>query len=238
MAENEDWRRLQDAVAARIKDLDLKQAEIQSLGGPSPAKVREITSGRATALSTSKRRDLERALRWAPGSIDTTLAGGDPAPLEGEPDADLASRMLHPSRRVQVADLIANDSDMAQILERLVTYGRVDEVDRARIEHALDDIRIGKFPTIFESLSRPGKLQVVDFGSSVLTEEFLSKEKSDDLETAPQPGAQTQAGPAEEVVSSSDDAEPSAADIADASLAAGVAELEVDSVDDDGEQAN
>lgn len=81
----EDWGRLADFVGARIGELGLTQAEVQDLGGPSPAKVREIVNRRADTLSPSKRRDLERALRWIPGSIDNILAGGAPIPLERKP---------------------------------------------------------------------------------------------------------------------------------------------------------
>lgn len=63
-----------------MDELGLTQAQIQQRGGPSPAKVREITSRRTETMSSSKRRDLERAIQWQEGSIDHVLAGGDPLP--------------------------------------------------------------------------------------------------------------------------------------------------------------
>lgn len=86
---NEDWRRLQQAVEARIEDLHLTQAKIQAQGGPSPAKVREVVNGRARTFSASKRRDLERVLEWAPKSIDQVLSGGDPTELAEQPQVRL-----------------------------------------------------------------------------------------------------------------------------------------------------
>lgn len=75
---NEDWAHLAEVLEARISELNLTQSEIQSRGGPSPAKVREIINRRATSLSPSKRRDLERAVQWDPGSVDIALQGGTP----------------------------------------------------------------------------------------------------------------------------------------------------------------
>ena len=78
MPNDEDWARLAAALEARIAELHLTQADIQKRGGPSPATLRSIINGRTSALSASKRRDLERALRWHAGSIDSVLVGGNP----------------------------------------------------------------------------------------------------------------------------------------------------------------
>lgn len=78
---DEDWTRLGDVIERRIEALQVTRAEVQQRGGPSPATVRAIVNGRSTTLSPSKRRDLERAIEWAPGSIDIVLRGGDPEPI-------------------------------------------------------------------------------------------------------------------------------------------------------------
>lgn len=75
---NEDWEHLAEVLENRISELNLTQSEIQARGGPSPAKVREIINRRATSLSPSKRRDLERAVEWETGGVDTALKGGMP----------------------------------------------------------------------------------------------------------------------------------------------------------------
>lgn len=82
---SEDWGHLAEVLEERISELNLTQSEIQSRGGPSPAKVREIINRRANSLSPSKRRDLERAVEWEPGSVD--------AALKGEPPTTKSSRL-------------------------------------------------------------------------------------------------------------------------------------------------
>lgn len=82
MAEN--WTRLGELVRLRREELDLTQSQVQERGGPSPALTRAVENGRATAMSHSKRRDLERALEWQVGSIDDVLAGKSPT-LASEP---------------------------------------------------------------------------------------------------------------------------------------------------------
>lgn len=76
----DDWDRLGAHVKDRRDELGLTQAQVQERGGPSPASIRTLESGRAKSMSRSKRRDLERALEWRPGSVDEVLAGGEPAP--------------------------------------------------------------------------------------------------------------------------------------------------------------
>lgn len=84
MAEN--WNRLGELVKQRRDELDLTQAQVQERGGPSPALIRSLETGRASSMSRSKRRDLERSLKWRIGSVDDILQGGDPAP-DSEPVA-------------------------------------------------------------------------------------------------------------------------------------------------------
>lgn len=76
----DDWIRLGAMVRERREDLGLTQADVQNLDGPSPASLRMIENGRAQTMIRNKRRKLEAALKWRPGSIDDILAGGDPAP--------------------------------------------------------------------------------------------------------------------------------------------------------------
>ncbi|AXQ64759.1 IrrE-like protein [Gordonia phage Crater] len=78
MTANEDWPRLGDYVRERRNELRMTQSGVQRVGGPSSAKVREIENKRTTTLSPSKRRDLERALKWTDGSVDAILRGDEP----------------------------------------------------------------------------------------------------------------------------------------------------------------
>lgn len=79
--ENEDWPRLGSVIERRIDDLGLTRSGVQKRGGPSPASIRAVINGHSKVMSPSKRRDLERALEWSPGSIDIVLRGGAPEPI-------------------------------------------------------------------------------------------------------------------------------------------------------------
>jgi hypothetical protein len=73
----DDWARLAAHIELRLNDLRLQFKDIPDRGGPSTAKVREMRNGSSHTLSRSKRRDLERALEWAQGSVEAVLAGGN-----------------------------------------------------------------------------------------------------------------------------------------------------------------
>lgn len=155
---------------------------------------------------------VERALEWRPGSVDRILSGGDPLEVTAE-NSLLASRLMHPSRMHQTAEWLADD-DMAAILQKLLVEGHIEGGDRQRIQDALDDIGIKRFPEVFEGLSRPGKLRVVKFGHDVSTEEYLAQKGATnaipaDTAAATQPDAQTEARPPQEDVLA-DHSEPGA----------------------------
>lgn len=107
-SDGEAWAHLGSAIEKRIIELNLTQAEVQQRGGPSPAKVREIVNGRSSTLSPSKRRDLERALDWKHGSIDITLAGGEPQPMATNRDGKSLNDMV---RSKEAANSIFQNRD-------------------------------------------------------------------------------------------------------------------------------
>lgn len=182
---------------------------------------------------------IELALEWRPGSIDNILAGGEPRAITPE-NSLLASRVRHPSRTAETIELL-EDEDMASLLQKLLIEGHVDPYDRQRIQDALDDADIRRFPQLFESLSRAGKLRVVEFGKDVSTQEYLAKEgiNTDDMEATQEQAASSETPSHKKTdADSADDMEPSsAAAAADAITAAAVAELEVNGVDNNREQA-
>lgn len=198
---NEDWPRLAHALDARIAELHLTQAGIQAKGGPSPAKVREIINGRSTTLSPSKRRDLERAIGWAPGSIDRILAGGEPTLLSDEASVFL-SRIRHPYQAALISDAIENDDKgLVAALEEVLETGHVSPNAHAQLQRLRDDATIKQFPKIYELLSRGGKLKVAKYGQGVRLEELQqSRGGSDGVETTAQPDAPTTVDEDEEVV--------------------------------------
>lgn len=91
-----DWKRLASEVRARRLALKMTQHDVAAAGGPSAAKIREIENLRSTVLSTSKRRDLERALKWAIGGVDVALEGGTPKVLGVETGEDQRSGVATP----------------------------------------------------------------------------------------------------------------------------------------------
>ena len=79
----ENWSHLGGLVRERRTELGLTQAELQSVGGPSPATLYLIEAGRRGSYRPQVLRRLERALGWRAGSVRRVLAGGQPT-LEGE----------------------------------------------------------------------------------------------------------------------------------------------------------
>lgn len=77
-----NWKRVGPYVRSRRRDLRLRQEDIASRGGPSPALVRQVENGRYDSdMQDAMRRGFEVALQWQPGSLDAILQGGDPTEL-------------------------------------------------------------------------------------------------------------------------------------------------------------
>lgn len=73
--------RLNAAMEERRLELNLEWRDIAKHGGLAYETLRALRrTGRASALS---KRRIENGLLWAPGSIDSVLAGGDPAVAAG-----------------------------------------------------------------------------------------------------------------------------------------------------------
>lgn len=67
---DQPWARLYRIVEERRRRLDLTQAGIQAVGGPSPAWLRKLPhlTGEPTARMAASMADLDRALQWPPGT--------------------------------------------------------------------------------------------------------------------------------------------------------------------------
>jgi transcriptional regulator with XRE-family HTH domain len=81
-----DRQRLADALRKRRAELRLTQTAIADRAGVSLATVNQMERGGRDGYRTISMALVEEVLRWAPGSIDTLLAGGDATPLP-EPQA-------------------------------------------------------------------------------------------------------------------------------------------------------
>lgn len=81
------WDRLAAAVRARRTELGLTQVDVATAGGVSVDMIRNIEHRRRTPKRVNPRtaNAIEDALQWAPGSIEETLAGGDPTPIIAKP---------------------------------------------------------------------------------------------------------------------------------------------------------
>lgn len=75
-------QRLGRYVRTRRRELKMTQADVQAADGPSTATLRLIEGGKHTDFRDGTGGALESAIKWAPGSIDATLAGGEPTPLQ------------------------------------------------------------------------------------------------------------------------------------------------------------
>jgi hypothetical protein len=69
------WQRLHRIVEARAAQLDMTQAGIQAIGGPSPAWIRKLKNmtGPPTVRMAPALRDLDRALQWEPGTAKSLV---------------------------------------------------------------------------------------------------------------------------------------------------------------------
>lgn len=77
------WDQLAAAVRARRTELGLTQVDVATAGRVSVDMIRNIEHRRRTPKRVNPRtaRAIEDALKWEPGSIEDTLAGGDPRPI-------------------------------------------------------------------------------------------------------------------------------------------------------------
>ena len=180
MTAHEDWVRLGDYVRKRRTELRMTQAGVQEVGGPSAAKVREIENRRTTTLSASKRRDLERALKWTDDSVDAILRGDEPGlkqwrnegvglagliPTEQDNDnhqwpSELPAKVTGMYRSARDAVDAMNRGDesdlvvsvtVAAVLASDIMHGLGRTTDRTAIEGESDDVE--EEPTVEGSTS-------------------------------------------------------------------------------------
>lgn len=94
-----DWARLGDAVRHARKSAGLKQDELADAVNVSRATIQAIERGDSFKKVTHTHRAIAAYFEWDPGSIETTLAGGEPKPAEPSPDAALRPSAVWPPFR-------------------------------------------------------------------------------------------------------------------------------------------
>lgn len=96
------WDQLAVAVRTRRRELGLTQVDVATAGRISEDMIRNIERRKRTpkrGLHPRTARAIEDALEWEPGSIEDTLAGGNPRPITARP-----SRATKPTRETLPAD--------------------------------------------------------------------------------------------------------------------------------------
>lgn len=101
--------RLAGYVERRIAELALEYVEVARAADFSIEALRKIRN--AISVRSSTYGKLERALRWAPGSVQAILAGGEPTLSQGARSAGAASRGAEPQPR-----LVYSESRDARLL--------------------------------------------------------------------------------------------------------------------------
>lgn len=80
----ENRKRLAEAVVTRRVDLGmLTTVALAEAAGLTARMLGDVENGRRQNFSRGAKAQIERALRWAPGSIDAVLGGSDPTPDSG-----------------------------------------------------------------------------------------------------------------------------------------------------------
>lgn len=83
-AQSPQRQRLRTFMEARREELRLPWTAIASAGGTSVKTISNVRIGEQGILPET-RHMIETGLRWAPGSIEAILTGGDPVPLAEPP---------------------------------------------------------------------------------------------------------------------------------------------------------
>lgn len=116
-------QRLAQYVVARRSELGLTQAEAAALAQLAVATIQVIEAAEQERFRPVTMGAVDRALSWAPGSVASILAGGEPTPVAAEQEL---------SRSVGVEQKDAQPSDDDAILYRRPAGISDEEWERRR----------------------------------------------------------------------------------------------------------
>jgi transcriptional regulator with XRE-family HTH domain len=98
----ENWTRVGEFIAARMRAIPMTKAELQRRSGVSQKTLDGYLAGQPIVLA-SKKRGLCDALRWSRDSVDLIAGGGEPVPL---PDLDPELDRRLSALETQMAELV------------------------------------------------------------------------------------------------------------------------------------
>ncbi|GGM64347.1 hypothetical protein GCM10012275_38660 [Longimycelium tulufanense] len=82
LTERNPRERLADAMERRRLELRMRWKDVAAAGDIAYETLRAIRKGKGDEIRGLTKVAIETALRWAPGSVDVILSGGEPTPLE------------------------------------------------------------------------------------------------------------------------------------------------------------
>lgn len=176
-------------VKARRLELQMTPSDLCQAAQIDPKTLQKLEEG-VRVPQHRTRLKIEPALNWAPGSLDKVLDGGDPIPIPG--DRRQNDGTSQPAGRV-VINLDKNDGDVIATLDEVLQSSELPASAQAQLEGLRDDVLIRQFPSLYDELSRGGKLKVAHYGQKVRIEEQESPNANPSSD-ATQPNASAKAG--------------------------------------------
>lgn len=140
-----NWRQLAAEVTRRRRELGLTQEDVRGRGGPSTATMRLIEGALQESYRPGILASLERALSWAPGSVESILAGGEPKTVIAThlvaADRYLTKASGYSRASINPPQVPGDDADIQLVLDSDLPQAEKDEIIRGLLEERLDERR-------------------------------------------------------------------------------------------------
>lgn len=140
---------LGNAMKQRRLALNLTQSDVAELAGVTVRTVGKLERSEATKVKALTAAGIERALQWAPGSLDAIHNGGEPTELQQPPETPPVVKQPLPQPGAGGGDDLGELRESIRHLDSLPVYAQrvvldqaVDELPRA--VDALDSGRRGR----------------------------------------------------------------------------------------------
>jgi transcriptional regulator with XRE-family HTH domain len=134
----DEWKRAGEKIIARRIALGMTTTTaLAQRTGLSARMLGDIENARRQNFAKPTIAQIEHALEWAPGSIDSILSGGDPTPLHGEQAAPVVSEQTDELARVR--HIVSHTWGIAP---RLVTHALAGNPTSGHLDAVSDAIGI------------------------------------------------------------------------------------------------